>query len=115
MVWKPSEQANMLISFGLPPPDFAHVVLRGRIRSYTKGDLRSTQALDRTAAGFTHNDAWSASRLRMCFLCIYMYNLRTRVWYILYLRICYTMAASGLPVIHEWSVLIGHEGGARVV
>ena len=23
--------------------------------------------------------------------------------------ICYTMAASGLPVIHEWSVLIGHE------
>ena len=29
--------------------------------------------------------------------------------------ICYTMAASGLPVIHEWSVLIGHEGVARVV
>ena len=25
------------------------------------------------------------------------------------------MAASGLPVIHEWSVLIGHEGVARVV
>ena len=31
------------------------------------------------------------------------------------LSICYTMAASGLPVIHEWSVLIGHEGVARVV
>ena len=31
------------------------------------------------------------------------------------LCICYSMAASGLPVIHEWSVLIGHEGVARVV
>ena len=29
--------------------------------------------------------------------------------------ICYTMAARGLPVIHEWSVFIGHEGVARVV
>ena len=28
------------------------------------------------------------------------------------LSICYTMVASGLPVIHEWSVLIGHEGVA---
>ena len=28
------------------------------------------------------------------------------------LGICYTMAVSGLPVIHEWSVLIGHEGVA---
>ena len=33
----------------------------------------------------------------------------------IYICIGYTMAASGLPVIHEWSVLIGHEGVARVV
>ena len=30
------------------------------------------------------------------------------------LSICYTMAASGPLVIHEWSVLIVHESVARV-
>ena len=29
--------------------------------------------------------------------------------------ICYTIAARGLRVVHEWPVLIGHEGVARVV
>ena len=29
--------------------------------------------------------------------------------------ICYTIAARGLLVVHEWPVLIGHEGVARVV
>ena len=24
--------------------------------------------------------------------------------------VCYTMAMSGLPVIHKWSVFIGHDG-----
>ena len=36
---KPSEQANMLISFGLPRRGSARFVLRGCIRSYTKGIL----------------------------------------------------------------------------
>ena len=38
--WKPSKQANTLISFSLPRPGSARFVLHGRIRSYTKGDLR---------------------------------------------------------------------------
>ena len=60
---------------------------------------------------------------------LYIYNIRmyTRTYPPVYVLvnpvsilahsicICYTMAASGLPVIHEWSVLIGHEGVARVV
>ena len=33
----------------------------------------------------------------------------------LYISICYTIAARGLRVVHEWPVLIGHEGVARVV
>ena len=37
IAWKPSKQANMLISFGLPRPGSACFVFRGRIRSYTKG------------------------------------------------------------------------------
>ena len=40
IAWKPSEQANMLISFGLPWPGSARFVLSGYIRRYTKVDLR---------------------------------------------------------------------------
>ena len=37
----------MLISIGLPRPGSARFVLRGRIRSYTKGDLRDLLRLAR--------------------------------------------------------------------
>ena len=38
-LWKPSEQANMLISFVLPQPVPSHFVLCEHIRSYMKGAL----------------------------------------------------------------------------
>ena len=40
VAWKPSEQVNVLISFGLPRPGSTCFRLRGHIRSYMKGDLR---------------------------------------------------------------------------
>ena len=71
IAWKPSEQANMLISFGLPRPDSVRFLLHGHIRSYTKGYLRDLpRILPRPLPAFLiAMHAWlDFSRLRMRFL-----------------------------------------------
>jgi hypothetical protein len=47
---------------------------------------------------FTEGKQLLLDKLHLCCICI-----------------GYTMAARGLLVLHEWPVLIGHEGVARVV
>ena len=46
IVWKPSEQAKTLISFGLPRPGSACFVFRGCTRSHTKGNWQDLLKLD---------------------------------------------------------------------
>ena len=55
----------MLISFDLPQLGSALFVLRGRIRSYTKSDLRDLQYLDFGLDCywlFSQQNAWSVNR-----------------------------------------------------
>ena len=44
------------------------------------------------------------------YICIYVTGTVHVYMYVILWRVCYTMAASGLPVIHEWST-----GYTRVV